>query len=96
MDTLNRLQTVKKVSERSLGGVQSNGEHWVLHGTGTCEHLLGHVPSFALINVGLDKRVRVCLREFQPGRRDEPGCQSLLEGTQLKSLFCCGIMIKRF
>lgn len=67
--------TGKKVSGRSPGGVHSNGEHWALHGTGACEHLLGHVPLFALINAGLDKQARVCLREFQPRRRNEPGHQ---------------------
>lgn len=54
--------TGKKVSGRSPGGVHSNGEHWALHGTGTCQHLLGHVPLFALINVGLDKQAGVYLK----------------------------------
>lgn len=73
MDALNRLQTGKKVSGRSPGGVHSNGEHWALRGS--CEHLLGHVSLFALINAGLDKQAKVCIREFQPSRRDEPGGQ---------------------
>lgn len=75
MDALNWLKTGKKVSWKSPGGVHSNGEHWALQSTWTCEHLSGHVPLFALINASLDKQTRGCAREFQPGRRDEPGCQ---------------------